>query len=122
MSATRQIMLDTETTGLEWRQGERVIEIGCVELINRKLTGRHFHRYLNPERDIDEGARAVHGISSGDLASAPRFADIAADMLAFLGFKVAGTIVAGGVNAAGAIRKKRAVLARARRLGAALVK
>lgn len=80
----RQIVLDTETTGLEVERGHRIIEIGAVELVNRRATGRTFHRYLNPERDIDEGARAVHGISTADLASAPRFADIAAEMLAFL--------------------------------------
>jgi len=59
----RQIVLDTETTGLEVEQQHRVIEIGCVELLKRRLTGRRFHRYLNPERDIDEGAQAVHGLS-----------------------------------------------------------
>jgi DNA polymerase-3 subunit epsilon len=59
----RQVVLDTETTGLEVEQQHRVIEIGCVELFNRRLTGRRFHRYLNPERDIDEGAQAVHGLS-----------------------------------------------------------
>jgi ammonia channel protein AmtB len=57
----RQIVLDTETTGLEVSQGHRIIEIGCVELVSRRPTGRHFHRYLNPEREIDEGAVAVHG-------------------------------------------------------------
>ena len=63
----RQIVLDTETTGLEVEQQHRVIEIGCVELLNRRLTGRRFHRYLNPERDIDEGAQAVHGLSRSGL-------------------------------------------------------
>ena len=59
----RQVVLDTETTGLEVEQQHRIIEIGCVELINRRLTGRSFHRYLNPERDIDEGALQVHGLT-----------------------------------------------------------
>ena len=73
----RQIVLDTETTGLDWRGGDRVIEIGCVELINRNLTGRHYHVFINPERDIDAGAFAVHGITAEFLADKPRFADIA---------------------------------------------
>ena len=60
----RQIVLDTETTGLEHRQGHRIIEIGCVELINRKLTGNNFHVYLNPDREIDQGAIEVHGITN----------------------------------------------------------
>jgi DNA polymerase-3 subunit epsilon len=81
----RQIVLDTETTGLEVAQGHRIIEIGCVELLNRRPTGRHFHRYLNPERDIDEGAVAVHGLTRVRLASEPRFADVAAELLDFLG-------------------------------------
>ena len=70
----RQIVLDTETTGLEPAHGHRVIEIGCVELLNRRITGRTFHRYLNPERDIDAAALAVHGISREALADQPRFA------------------------------------------------
>jgi DNA polymerase-3 subunit epsilon len=73
----RQIFLDTETTGLEHKLGHRIIEIGCVEMRNRRLTNRHFHRYLNPERDIDAGALAVHGISREFLQDKPRFADIA---------------------------------------------
>lgn len=81
----RQIVLDTETTGLEVDQGHRVIEIGCVELVNRQLTGRHFHRYLDPERTIDAGAESVHGISAADLVGKPRFAQIAAELLEFLG-------------------------------------
>ena len=80
----RQIVLDTETTGLEVERGHRIIEIGAIELVHRRVTGRRFHKYLNPEREIDEGAKAVHGISSADLASAPRFAEIAADLLDFL--------------------------------------
>ena len=70
----RQIVLDTETTGLEHTQGHRVIEIGCVELVDRRLTGRHFHRYINPQREVDEGAFEVHGIASGFLADKPLFA------------------------------------------------
>jgi DNA polymerase-3 subunit epsilon len=80
----RQIVLDTETTGLEWRNGHRVIEIGCVELVNRMLTGRHYHVYLNPERDIDAGAEAVHGISAEFLADKPRFRDVVAEFEAFV--------------------------------------
>ena len=80
----RQIVLDTETTGLEPELNHRVIEIGCVELINRRSTGRTFHRFLNPERDIDEGALAVHGIGRTELDGQPRFADIAEELLAFL--------------------------------------
>jgi len=80
----RQIVLDTETTGLSTSQGHRIIEVGCVELVNRRLTGREFHRFLNPERDIDEGAEAVHGISRADLETAPRFPEIADELLEFL--------------------------------------
>jgi len=84
MSELRQVMLDTETTGLEWRQGDRVIEIGCVELLNRKLTGQRFHRYLNPERAIAAGAQAVHGLSDEFLADKPKFAEIADELLEFI--------------------------------------
>ncbi len=80
----RQIVLDTETTGLEPALGHRIIEIGCVELLSRRVTGRTFHCYLNPERDIDEGAVAVHGISRDDLAGKPRFAEVADELLAFI--------------------------------------
>ena len=80
----RQIVLDTETTGLEATQGHRIIEIGCVELFSRRATGRHFHRYLNPEREVDEGARTVHGLSLKDLADKPRFAEIAAELTQFI--------------------------------------
>ncbi len=80
----RQVVLDTETTGLEVEQDHRVIEIGCVEVLNRRLTGRSFHRYLNPERDIDEGALEVHGLSREKLAKEPRFADICAEFLDFV--------------------------------------
>ena len=80
----RQIILDTETTGLEPADGHRVIEIGCVELVDRRLTGRHFHQYLNPERDIEDGALEVHGISSEFLADKPVFADVAEEFLEFI--------------------------------------
>lgn len=80
----RQIVLDTETTGLEVSQGHRIIEIGCIEMLDRRPTERQFHVYLNPERDIEEGAIDVHGITNEDLADKPRFADIAADFLAFV--------------------------------------
>jgi DNA polymerase-3 subunit epsilon len=81
----RQVVLDTETTGLEPELNHRVIEIGCVELLNRRPTGRTFHRYLNPEREIDDGALAVHGIARTDLDGQPRFAEIAEELLAFIG-------------------------------------
>jgi DNA polymerase III subunit epsilon len=80
----RQIVLDTETTGLEPELGHRIIEIGCVELVNRRVTGRTFHRYLNPERAIDEGAISVHGIKRADLDDKPKFADIAAELIEFI--------------------------------------
>lgn len=80
----RQIVLDTETTGLEYRQGHRIIEIGCVELINRKLTGNNYHVYLNPEREIDQGAMEVHGITNEFLTDKPLFADICTAMLEYL--------------------------------------
>lgn len=80
----RQIVLDTETTGLSTAQGHRVIEIGCVELVNRRLTGREYHRFLNPDRDIDEGAERVHGISRADLEGQPRFPEVVDELLDFL--------------------------------------
>lgn len=80
----RQIVLDTETTGLESGRGHRIIEIGCVELIERRLTGRSFHRYLNPERAIDPGAIAVHGIRDEFLLDKPRFAEIVHEWLEFI--------------------------------------
>ncbi|MFL6674242.1 MAG: exonuclease domain-containing protein, partial [Massilia sp.] len=73
----RQIVLDTETTGLNPRTGDRVIEVGCVELLNRKLTGNNFHCYINPERDSDEAALAVHGLTTEFLRDKPRFHEIA---------------------------------------------
>jgi len=80
----RQIVLDTETTGLSPQQGHRVIEIGCVELLNRRLTGKTFHTYLEPDRKVDEGAVRVHGITNAFLAGKPRFAEIAAQFKAFI--------------------------------------
>jgi DNA polymerase-3 subunit epsilon len=80
----RQIVLDTETTGLSTSHGHRIIEVGCVELVNRRLTGREFHRFLNPDRDVDEGAEAVHGISRADLENAPRFPEVVDELLEFL--------------------------------------
>ena len=80
----RQIFLDTETTGLEHKFGHRIIEIGCVEMRNRRLTNRHFHRYLNPEREIDAGALEVHGITLEFLQDKPLFAEIAAEFLDFI--------------------------------------
>jgi DNA polymerase-3 subunit epsilon len=80
----RQIVLDTETTGLDPAQGHRVIEIGCVELMNRRGTGRNFHRYVNPERAVDAGALAVHGIEQSFLVTQPVFAAIAAEFVEFV--------------------------------------
>src|SRR6188768_392206 len=80
----RQIVLDVETTGLEASAGHRIIEIGCVEILNRRPTGQRFHRFLNPEREIDAGALAVHGIELSRLAQAPKFAEIAVELIAFI--------------------------------------
>ena len=80
----RQIVLDTETTGLEVNQGHRIIEIGCVEMINRRITGRHYHQYIHPQRDIDAGAMEVHGITLEFLAGKPTFEDIAAEFAQFV--------------------------------------
>jgi DNA polymerase III subunit epsilon len=80
----RQIVLDTETTGLSAADGDRIIEIGCVELLHRKLTGNNRHIYLNPERDIHEDAMRVHGISLAFLQDKPKFAAVAADLLDYL--------------------------------------
>lgn len=80
----RQIILDTETTGIGPEQGHRVIEIGCVELVDRKLTGKHFHVYLNPQRLVDEGAFRVHGISDEFLQDKPLFAEKADDFWQFI--------------------------------------
>lgn len=83
-SSDRLIVLDTETTGLEPAQGHRIIEIGCVELINRRPTRNHFHHYLQPDREIDAGAIEVHGITNEFLADKPRFADIAEQFLEYV--------------------------------------
>ena len=80
----RQIVLDTETTGLNPRTGDRIIEIGCVELINRQLTGNNFHRYINPERESDPGALAVHGLTVDFLRDKPKFAEIVAELCNFI--------------------------------------
>ena len=80
----RQIVLDTETTGLEPADGHRIIEIGCVELLDRRLTGNTYHQYIQPDREIDAGAIEVHGITNEQLADKPRFADIAAEFLEFI--------------------------------------
>ena len=80
----RQVVLDTETTGLDAARGHRIIEIGCVELVNRRASGRHYHSYLNPEREVDEGARAVHGLSLADLAGKPRFAEVVDEFMQFI--------------------------------------
>lgn len=80
----RQIVLDTETTGLNARSGDRIIEIGCVEMINRQLTGNNFHHYINPERDSEEGALAVHGLTTEFLSDKPKFAEIADDFCEYV--------------------------------------
>ena len=81
---SRQIVLDTETTGLDPASGHRIIEIGCVEIVNRRITGQTWHRYLNPDRMIDAGAIAVHGIRNEDLADQPRFPEVADEFLEFV--------------------------------------
>ena len=81
---SRQIVLDTETTGLEPSQGHKIIEVGCVEMVNRRLTGNNYHQFLQPDREIDEGAQAVHGISNESLADKPRFADVVRDFIDYL--------------------------------------
>ncbi len=80
----RQIVLDTETTGLDPKQGHKIIEIGCVEMINRRLTGNNYHQFLQPDKQIDEGAQAVHGISNEFLADKPRFSDVVKDFIEYL--------------------------------------
>ena len=80
----RQIVLDTETTGLNPKLGDRIIEIGCVEIVDRRISERQFHAYVNPEREIDEGASRVHGLTRGDLTSKPKFAEIAPAFLDFI--------------------------------------
>jgi len=80
----RQIVLDTETTGLNPRTGDRIVEIGCVEIFDRKLTGNNYHRYINPERDSDEGALAVHGLTTEFLSDKPKFREIAEELRDFV--------------------------------------
>jgi len=80
----RQVVLDTETTGLEVREGHRIIEIGCLEILARRVTERRLHQYVNPERASDEGALAVHGLTDELLADKPRFADVVDELLAFV--------------------------------------
>jgi DNA polymerase III subunit epsilon len=80
----RQVVLDTETTGLNARMGDRVVEIGCVEIVSRRVGERHFHAYVNPERDIDVGASRVHGLTLEDLKDKPKFAEVAAEFLEFI--------------------------------------
>lgn len=80
----RQIVLDTETTGIDPKEGHRIIEIGCVEVVNRKLTGNHFHVYVNPQREIEQEAIEVHGITNEFLADKPLFKDVASDFVAFI--------------------------------------
>ncbi|MBM37467.1 MAG: DNA polymerase III subunit epsilon [Woeseia sp.] len=80
----RQIVLDTETTGLSIAQGHRIIEIGCIELVNRRLTGKELHFFINPDRDIDAGAEAIHGITRADLENKPRFEEIIREFLDFI--------------------------------------
>ena len=81
---SRQIVLDTETTGLNARLGDRILEIGCVEILNRRITENHFHRYVNPERESEEGALKVHGITSEFLADKPKFREITGELLEYL--------------------------------------
>ncbi len=80
----RQVILDTETTGLEWEEGHRIIEIGCLELIERRITKNRFHTFLNPNRDIDQGALEVHGITSESLSGKPLFSEIVDDLIDFI--------------------------------------
>ena len=80
----RQIVLDTETTGLNTRDGNRIVEIGCVELVDRKLTGNNYHQYINPERDSEEGALAVHGLTTEFLRDKPKFAEISQELCNFI--------------------------------------
>jgi len=80
----RQVVLDTETTGLEAKEGHRIIEIGCIEIVGRRVTEHRFHQYVNPERDSDEGALAVHGLTRHFLEDKPRFAEVVDDLLAFV--------------------------------------
>jgi len=80
----RQVVLDTETTGLEPREGHRILEVGCVEILGRRITERRLHHRINPEREVDEGAAAVHGMTLDDLAGEPKFAQVVDELLAFV--------------------------------------
>ena len=80
----RQIILDTETTGLDFKTGHRIIEIGCIEIVNRKFTGNEYHTYINPDRDSDEGALRVHGLTTEFLSDKPRFSEIYEDFISFI--------------------------------------
>ena len=80
----RQIILDTETTGLDFKTGHRIIEIGCVEIVNRKFTGNEYHTYINPDRESDEGALRVHGLTTEFLSDKPRFSEIYEDFISFI--------------------------------------
>ncbi len=82
--ATRQVILDTETTGLEVKDGHRIIEVGCIEIVGRRVTERRLHHYINPERASDEGALAVHGLTDEFLRDKPRFAEVADELIAFV--------------------------------------
>ena len=84
MTVMRQVILDTETTGLDPKLGHRIIEIAGVELVNRRLTGKHFHRYINPGRDSDEGALQVHGLTTEFLGDKPKFSEIVAEFLEYI--------------------------------------
>ena len=81
---SRQVVLDTETTGLDFKSGHRVIEIGCIEIVNRRFTGEEFQTYLNPDREIDEAAEKIHGLSKDFLSDKPRFKDICDNFIAFI--------------------------------------
>ena len=80
----RQVVLDTETTGLEIEEGHRVLELGCVEMVDRKITRRHFHHYINPQREIDDGALEVHGITRDFLLDKPIFGDVCQQFVEFV--------------------------------------
>jgi DNA polymerase-3 subunit epsilon len=111
----RQIVLDTETTGLEPGKGHRVIEIGCIELHERRRTGRKFHRYLNPEREIDRGALEVHGIDDAFLRDKPKFADVVQEMLDFIGD--AELVIHNAAFDLGFLDQELAIAGRSERLG-----
>ena len=80
----RQVVVDTETTGLEPEQGHRIVEIGCVEILDRRVTGKHYHQYVNPKREIDDAAYEIHGLSNRDLEDEPEFETIAEEFMAFV--------------------------------------